>query len=57
MQEAAAEPESAASSQIKVRELFRMAPSEVYGGVRFEKDGEDNGLNLPMVIIKQTACP
>jgi len=25
MQEAAAEPESAASSQIKVRELFRMA--------------------------------
>ena len=33
------------------------SPSEVYGGVRFEKDGEDNGLNLPMVIIKQTACP
>jgi hypothetical protein len=50
-------PESVASSQIVVRELFRMAPSEVYGGVRFEKDGEDNGLNLPMVIIKQTACP
>jgi len=33
------------------------SPSEVYCGVRFEKDGEDNGLNLPMVIIKQTACP
>jgi hypothetical protein len=28
------------------------APGEVYGGVRFEKEGEDNGLNLPMVIIK-----
>ena len=33
------------------------APSEAYSGVRFEKEGEDNGLNLPMVIIKQTACP
>jgi hypothetical protein len=33
------------------------APGEVYSGVRFEKEGEDNGLNLPMVIIKQTACP
>ena len=29
------------------------APSEAYGGVRFEKEGEDNGLNFPMVIIKQ----
>jgi hypothetical protein len=28
------------------------APSELYSGVRFEKEGEDNGLNLPMVIIK-----
>ena len=28
------------------------APDEVYSGVRFEKEGEDNGLNLPMVIIK-----
>ena len=28
------------------------APGEAYGGVRFEKDGEDNGLNLPMIIIK-----
>ena len=28
------------------------APGEVYGGVRFEKECEDNGLNLPMVIIK-----
>jgi len=33
------------------------APNEVCSGVRFEKDGEDNGLNLPMVIIKQSACP
>jgi hypothetical protein len=33
------------------------APGEVYSGVRFEKEGEDNGLNLPMVIIKQSACP
>ena len=33
------------------------APNEVYSGVRFEKEGEDNGLNLPMVIIKQSACP
>ena len=33
------------------------APGEVYGGVRFEKEGKDNGLNLPMVIIKQVACP
>ena len=32
-------------------------PGEVYGSVRLEKEGEDNGLNLPMVIIKQTACP
>ncbi len=30
-------------------------PGEVYGGIRFEKEGEDNGLNLPMVIIKQAA--
>ena len=29
------------------------APGEVYGSVRFEKEGEDNGLNLPIVIIKQ----
>jgi len=28
------------------------APGEVYSGVRFEKEGEDNGLNLPFVIIK-----
>jgi hypothetical protein len=33
------------------------APGEVYGGVRFEIEGEYNGLNLPMVIIKQTVCP
>ena len=33
------------------------APGEVYGGVRFEKKGEDNGLNLPMVIIKGGVCP
>ena len=33
------------------------APGEVYSGVRFEKEGEDNGLNLPMVIIKQVVCP
>jgi hypothetical protein len=33
------------------------APGEVYSGVRFEKEGEDNGLNLPMVIIKQSASP
>ena len=33
------------------------APGEVYSGVRFEKEGEDNGLNLPMVIIKKAACP
>jgi hypothetical protein len=32
------------------------APNEVYSGVRFEKEGEDNGLNFPMVIIKQSAC-
>ena len=32
-------------------------PGEVYSGVRFEKEGEDNGLNLPIVIIKQAACP
>jgi len=31
------------------------APNEVFSGVRFEKDGEDNGVNLPMVIIKQSA--
>jgi len=37
------------------RYLFR--PGEVYSGVRFEKEGEDNGLNLPLVIIKQSACP
>jgi hypothetical protein len=24
--------------------------------VRFEKECEDNGLNLPMVIIKQAVC-
>jgi hypothetical protein len=28
-------------------------PGEVYSGVRFEKDGEDNRLNLPFIIIKQ----
>jgi hypothetical protein len=33
------------------------APNEIYNGVRFEKEGEDNGLNLPMVIVKQSACP
>jgi hypothetical protein len=33
------------------------APGEVYSGVRFEREGEDNGLNLPMVIIKQSAYP
>jgi hypothetical protein len=33
------------------------APGELYGGVRFEKEDEDNGLNFPMVIIKQVACP
>jgi hypothetical protein len=33
------------------------APGEVYSGVRFEKEEEDNGLNLPMVIIKQATCP
>jgi hypothetical protein len=33
------------------------APGEVYSGIRFEKEDEDNGLNLPMVIIKQVACP
>ena len=32
------------------------APGEVYSGVRFENEGEDNGLNLPMVIIKKAAC-
>ena len=31
-------------------------PSEVYNGICFEKKDEDNGLNLPMVIIKQAAC-
>jgi hypothetical protein len=31
-------------------------PDEVYSGVRFEKEGEDNGLNFPMVIIKQATC-
>jgi hypothetical protein len=30
-------------------------PGEVYSGVRFEKEGEDNGLNLPFVIIKQVS--
>ena len=29
-------------------------PGEVYIDVRFEQEGEDNGLNLPMVIIKQS---
>jgi hypothetical protein len=33
------------------------APGEIYSGVRFEKEGEDKGLNLPMIIIKQMACP
>ena len=33
------------------------ASNEVYSRVRFEKEGEDNGLNLPMVIIKQSTCP
>ena len=33
------------------------APGEAYTGVRFEKEGEDNGLNLPILIIKQAACP
>jgi hypothetical protein len=33
------------------------AHGEAYIGVRFEKEGEDNGLNLPMLIIKQAACP
>jgi hypothetical protein len=33
------------------------APGEAYAGVRYEKEGEDNGTNLPMVIIKQEACP
>ena len=28
---------------------------EAYNGVRFETEGEDNGLNLPMVILKQPA--
>jgi hypothetical protein len=28
------------------------SPGESYSGVRFEKEGEDNGLNLPMIIIK-----
>ena len=32
-------------------------PGESYTGVRYEKEGEDNGLNLPMVIIKQAAYP
>ena len=32
------------------------APCEAYSGVRFEKKGEDNGLNLPIVIIKQAVC-
>jgi hypothetical protein len=32
-------------------------PGEVYSGVRFEKEGEDKGLNLPFVIIKKAACP
>jgi hypothetical protein len=31
-------------------------PSAVYNGICFEKKDEDNGLNLPMVIIKQAAC-
>lgn len=29
------------------------APGEVYSGVRYEKEGEDNGINLPIVITKQ----
>jgi len=29
----------------------------MYGGARFEKEGEDNGLYLHIVMIKQTACP
>jgi len=33
------------------------APSEIYSGVRFEKEGEDNRLNFPMVIIKQPVYP
>ena len=33
------------------------APNEVYSGVRFEKEGEDNGLNLPFVIVKQGDSP
>jgi hypothetical protein len=28
---------------------------EACDGVRFETEGEDNGLNLPMVILKQPA--
>jgi hypothetical protein len=31
-------------------------PGEVYSSVRFEIEGEDNGLNFPMVIIKQALC-
>ena len=34
-----------------------LAPGEVYSGVHFEKEGEDNELNLPIVIIKQATCP
>ena len=33
------------------------APGEVYSGVRFEKEGEDNGLNLPFNIVKQCNSP
>ena len=32
-------------------------PGEMYCAVRFEKDGEDNGLNLPFVVIKQVFRP
>jgi hypothetical protein len=32
------------------------APDEGYSGVRFEKEGEDNGLNLPIIIIKRAVC-
>jgi len=37
----------------KLLNATSFASGEVYSGVRFEKEREDNGLNLPMVIIKQ----
>ena len=37
--------------------ITAFALGEMYSGVRLEKEDEDNGLNLPMVIVKKAACP